>query len=55
MNDIVMPPLSSEPWSFADYGYAAGSMLLLVVLLLAVVKFRDEYFQRHGRDWRDDL
>lgn len=55
MNDIVMPALSNEPWSFADYGFAVGMMLLGIVIFLAVVKFRNEYFQRHGRDWRDDL
>ena len=55
MNDISMPVFSNDPWSFADYGVAAGSMLLLIVMFLAVVKFRREFYERHGRDWRDDL
>lgn len=56
-NDITMPPTdaSAAPWTYADAGYSAGLFLLTVVLFLAVLKFRNEFFRRHRRDWRDHL
>lgn len=57
MNDIALPPIdtSTAPWTIADLGYSAGLVLLTIVMFIAVIKFRNEYFQRHGRDWRDEL
>ncbi|RWC28803.1 hypothetical protein [Mesorhizobium sp.] len=57
MNDLTMPPIdtSDVPWTLVDAGYGAGLVMLTVVIFLAVIKFRNEYYERHGHDWRDDL